>query len=201
MLSTVSTADKLTYADLEAMPDDGLRHELLGGELLVSPAPVIRHQRVLRHLFQALNGFVNQHGLGEVFFAPVDVHFSPHDVLEPDLLFVRTARLGIVEEKLVRGAPDLVAEVLSPFNRAVDLGAKSRAYRRFGVGEYWIVDPAAETVEVVRRGSRPERLARAHEAHVADGPAAGAGRLVSPLFPGLVLALDEIFQPGASPAP
>ncbi len=181
-----SPISRLTYTDLAALPDDGMRHELIGGRHFVSPAPTILHQMVLRNLFTALHVFVRDHDLGEVFFAPVDVLLSEYDVVEPDLLFVRKDRLSILEEKWVRGAPDLVVEVLSPSSRTLDGGAKRRAYRRFGVGEYWLVDPAARTVSVVRTGRRPWR------ATLHDGRARFA-TLTSPLFPGLSLDLADIF--------
>jgi Uma2 family endonuclease len=90
-------------------------------------------------------------GKGEVYPAPFDVVFDRHTVFEPDVLFIRAERLGIVTERNVSGAPDLVVEVLSESTREVDLGRKLHAYGRHGVGEYWVVDPDANTVEVFRR--------------------------------------------------
>jgi Uma2 family endonuclease len=179
---------KLTYADLLALPEDGKRHELIDGEPYVTAAPTLRHQAVLRNLFLALHNFVRPRGLGEVFFAPVDVLLSEHDVVEPDLLYVRRERLMILEGRFVRGAPDLVVEVISPWTRKTDVEVKRRAYLKFGLGEYWIVDPAPETVEIFRGGGswlRPAaRLSRE----------AGPQAFSSPLFPGLVLTLDQIFE-------
>lgn len=180
---------KLTYADLLALPDDGKRHELIDGEHYVSAAPTLRHQWVLRNVFWTLHGFVEPRGLGEVFFAPLDVVLSEHDVVEPDLLFVARERLAILEERRVHGAPDLAVEVISPGTRRIDLTVKRRAYQRLGVGEYWIVDPAHETVQIFRGAG-----------HWSFGPAeslsrtAGPQTFSSPLFPGLVLGLDQIFR-------
>lgn len=179
---------KLGYADLLAFPEDGKRHELIDGEHYVSAAPTLRHQVVLRNLFLALHDFVGPRLLGELFFAPVDVLLSDHDVVEPDLVYVRHERLAILETRFVRGAPDLAVEVISPSSRKVDAGVKRRAYEKFGFGEYWLVDPDAETVEFFRGGGEwrepATRLSRA----------AGPQTLVSPLFPGLVLTLDQIFE-------
>jgi len=179
---------KLTYADLLAFPEDGKRHELIDGEHYVSAAPTLRHQAVLKNLFFVLHAFVRTRGLGEVFFAPVDVVLSDQDVIEPDLLFVRRESLAILEERCVRGAPDLAVEVISPSTRNTDMSRKRRAYRRFGVGEYWLVDPLAETVAVFRGGGDWQEPA-ARLSH-----ATGPDTLTSPLFPNLVLTLDQIFE-------
>jgi Uma2 family endonuclease len=179
---------KLTYADLLAFPEDGKRHELIDGEHYVSAAPTLRHQAVLGNLFLAIQSFVRPRRLGEVFFAPVDVVLSDQDVVEPDLLFIQSKRLAILEGRYVRGAPDLAVEVISPSTRTTDMSAKRRAYRGFGVGEYWLVDPLAETVAVFCGGGDWQepaaRLSRAIGPHT----------LTSPLFPGLDLTLDQIFE-------
>ncbi|HVR06539.1 MAG TPA: Uma2 family endonuclease [Thermoanaerobaculia bacterium] len=181
------SALKLCYADLLAFPEDGKRHELIDGEHYVSAAPTLRHQIVLSNLFSALHGFIRPRHLGMVFFAPVDVLMSDHDVVEPDLLYVRRERQAILEERFVRGAPDLAVEVISPGSRRLDAVVKRRAYARFGTGEYWLVDPVAETVEVFRgAGEWPEPAVRLSRA-------SGPQTLVSPLFPDLVLTLDQIF--------
>jgi Uma2 family endonuclease len=179
---------KLRYSDLLALPEDGKRHELIDGEHYVSASPTLRHQVVLRNLVAAIWGFVGPRRLGEVFFAPADVFLSEYDVVVPDLLYVRRERLAILEERFVRGAPDLGVEVLSPSTRRIDLRVKRLAYRKFGFGEYWIVDPAAETVAAFRgEGDWLEPVARMSRA---DGPQT----LTSPLFPGLVLTHEQIFE-------
>jgi Uma2 family endonuclease len=183
-----ASAVKLTYADLLALPDDRMRHELIDGEHYVSAAPAWRHQIVLGNLFWIIKSFVRAHRLGEVSFAPTDVFLSDFDVVEPDLLFVGLARLAQIEERVVRGAPDLAVEVLSPSTRNRDLTIKRRVYRQFGVTEYWIVDPAQETIEICRGGGSWSRAAESL------GRAAGPQTFASPLFPGLVLSLEQIFE-------
>ena len=138
------------YEDLLAMPDDGNRHELVEGDLLVSPVPNRRHQRIVWNLVR-LFGRLEERGLGQGYVAPFDVVLDWHTVFEPDVLFIRTERLDIVTERNVSGAPDLVVEVLSESTRDADLGPKLRAYGRHGVGEYWVTDPDANTVQVFRR--------------------------------------------------
>lgn len=136
--------------DLLAMPDDGKRYELLAGDLLVSPSPNRKHQNIVSKLVGFLLG-LQEAGKGEVYAAPFDVVFDRYTVYEPDVIFIRTERLGIVTERNVSGPPDLVVEVLADSTRDVDLGRKLHAYARHGVGEYWAVDPEACTVRVFRR--------------------------------------------------
>jgi Uma2 family endonuclease len=178
---------KLRYSDLLALPDDGKRHELIDGEHFMSASPPLRHQIVLRNLVMAIWGFVEPRRLGEVLFAPFDVFLSEHDVVVPDLLYVRRERLAILGERFLRGAPDLAIEVVSPSTRQIDLRVKRRAYRKYGFGEYWIVDPAAETVAVFR--GEGDWLEPALRPTRAGGPQA----ISTPLFRGLVLTLDQVF--------
>ncbi len=141
---------RYVYEDLLTMPDDGKRYELLEGDLLVSPSAKPRHQRIVSNL-DRMFGRLEEQGFGQGYVAPLDVVFDRHNVFEPDVLFIRSERLGIVTEKNVSGAPDLVVEVLSDSTREVDLGRKLRAYSRFGVPEYWVVDPDANTMQIFHR--------------------------------------------------
>jgi Uma2 family endonuclease len=144
----ITNIDLKTYDDLLAMPDDGNRYELIFGEIVMSPAPTTKHHYVLSELNDHFKRHVHTHRLGRVFFAPVDVRLSVHNVVEPDLFFVRRERLEVVKDNYVEGAPDLIVEVLSPSNRRQDIVRKAALYTQFGVPEYWIVDPEAETIAV-----------------------------------------------------
>ena len=137
-----------TYADFAALPE-GTLAELFDGALVVSPAPTLRHQRIAARLFAALFRFVEEREAGAVFFSPVDVRLSPDIVLQPDIVFVAADRLHLLGKQEVEGAPGLVVEVLSPSTGAYDLTQKRRIYEEAGVREYWIVDPAEQTVEVL----------------------------------------------------
>ncbi len=135
----------LTYDDLCQIPDDGHRYEIIDGELLVSPSPARRHQKVAGRLHLLIGNLIEANGAGEVYFAPVDVRLTPHDVVQPDLLFIRADRRGIYQASgVVEGPPDLVVEILSPATRTVDQVRKAALYARAGVPEYWIVDPDGE---------------------------------------------------------
>ncbi len=131
------------------MPEDGNRYEAIGGELYVTPPPRLRHQELARNLVRALLPLLQEPGRGELYFAPVGVEFpDTRDGVQPDILFVSNERLDIVGEYWLRGAPDLVIEILSPSTAARDRNLKRKLYGRHGVAEYWIVDPLSETVEV-----------------------------------------------------
>ena len=135
-----------TYADLLEMPDDNVRREIIDGELIVSPSPVTRHQVVLGRLYLVFGNHLAEHGGGRVFFAPLDIVLSDTNVVEPDLFFVADDQLEILTSKNVSGVPALVVEVLS--KPRMDRVRKRELYARFGVPEYWIVDPEADRVEV-----------------------------------------------------
>ena len=141
---------KLTYADYAAIPPDGQRHEIIDGVEYMSPAPRTLHQRLVGRLYFALQQHAQQHGLGEVFVAPFDVRLDAHTFIQPDLVFVSDARLGIVDEVNCKGAPDLVVEVLSPSTRQLDLTTKRERYAKAGVGDYWLVDGDEAELRVLR---------------------------------------------------
>ncbi len=177
---------RLTYEDFLRFPDDGRRHELIDGEHYVTPSPTARHQELSGRLHLALGAYLRASPVGKLYYAPLDVFLSDHDVVEPDLLFVSNARLGIIGD-LVRGAPDLAVEIVSPSSRRTDDLTKRRLFDRAGVGEYWVVDPEIEVVKVYRR-TEEGVFARAEELRREAGDV-----LATPLFPGFTLALEELF--------
>ena len=179
MESAVQAQRKLTAEDYERFPDDGQRHELVDGEHVVTPSPGVQHQRVVRRLARALEDAAAAGTGGEVFFAPLDVKLSPHDVVEPDVLWVSAARLAVEGNRLA-GIPELVVEVLSPSSRRIDEVLKRRRYERFGVLELWIVDPEVEAVRIYRREG--ELFARPVTLSGERGDV-----LATPLLPGLAL--------------
>ena len=182
------SATKLTYDDYALLPDDGKRHELLDGEHFVTPSPNTRHQIVSANLFAALRSFVKERRLGLVLYAPMDVVLTQHDVVEPDVLYVSSARAAILTEANVAGAPDLVVEILSPSSRRHDEVLKRNVYERTGVAQYWLIDPEAESVKVLQRDGGAERFGRPLLLTRHDGDV-----VTTPLLPGLALPLDEIF--------
>lgn len=182
---------KLTYEDFVRFPDDGQRHELIDGEHVVTPSPNTTHQRVATRLCALLWSVVRTHQLGQVFVAPFDVVFSEFDVVEPDLLFISRARVtSVLTDANVQGASDLVVEIGSPSTRQRDETTKRRLYERFGVAEYWVVDPELDAIKVYRLADG--RFTRVAELALERGEA-----LTSSLFPGLSLPLADIFAEDA----
>ena len=184
-VTTAQPAVKLTYEDYCAAPADN-RYELLDGDLMMVPAPNIKHQRVQLHLATRLDLFIEERALGTLLTAPSDVMLSETDVVQPDLLFVSRQREHLLRDgQKVQGAPDLVIEILSPSTADRDRGKKLALYGRHGVTEYWLVDPIAETVQIHRLQGEvlvPTRTFGREET------------LRSPLLPGLELHLEDIFS-------
>jgi Uma2 family endonuclease len=128
---------------LDQLPDDNLRYELLDGTLLVSPAPVVRHQAAVAEMHLLLRAACPADHY--VFFAPTDWRPDGRTSLEPDLLVVRRDRIG--EQNIVE-ALALVVEVLSPSSARIDRTLKFSRYAEGGIGQYWIVDPRVPSVEI-----------------------------------------------------
>jgi Uma2 family endonuclease len=151
-----------TSADLEDVPEDqsGKRYEIIDGELIVTPSPVPRHQLLAVRLTLRFGSFVEAHRLGQIWGDRVDIKLGEGEALViPDLSFIRRDRLGIVGPTAIDGVPDLVLEILSPSTRHRDLGEKMALYARYGVTEYWVVDPEARSVRVlILTGDRYEAL-------------------------------------------
>jgi Uma2 family endonuclease len=174
----------LTYADLRDLPDDGKRYELLEGELVVSPAPTRKHQKVAWRVVTFLDR-AEAAGFGAGYAAPFEVYFDEYDAAQPDVLFVRTERLDIIKEDRIEGAPDLVIEILSPSTRRRDLRVKLQLYARFGVLYYWIMDTEAATVQpyiLTPQGYATQPLL--HADHI----------LSCPLFPGITIQVGDLFK-------
>jgi Uma2 family endonuclease len=142
-----------------ALPEDGNRYEVLDGELFVTPAPSAMHQRALRMLFELLAPYVQAHSIGEIFWSPADIEFSPKRLVQPDL-FVAALNDGErpTNWRDVRRLV-LAVESLSPSTAYADRHRKRRIYMEEAVDEYWIIDIDSRLVERWRKGElRPEIL-------------------------------------------
>jgi Uma2 family endonuclease len=138
-----------TFAEMLAeLPETNLPTELWDGELIMSPSPSFFHQEIVVRFHDLLRAWVGKHGLGKTGVAPLDLILTERQVVQPDVFFVANDRLAILTDRL-RGAPDLVVEVLSPGTRRRDRIEKRDLYEQHGVKEYWLIDPEARTVEVL----------------------------------------------------
>ena len=133
------------------MPEDRFRRELLDGELLVSPGCSGTHQEILRRLLRLVGDYVDDQGIGTVSFAPFDVVYSPHDVLEPDLVVLPApvSRVGKNWDG-TNVPPTLVVEIVSPSSRKRDYQLKRDFYVGGHALEYWIVDVERRVIVVAR---------------------------------------------------
>ena len=135
----------LTYDDLQNLPEDGHRYELLDGTLLVTPSPNHAHQRCVLRLAVLLDDSAPPDL--EVIIAPFDWLIGPRTAFEPDVLVARRAD---IEERNLPVPPLLAVEVLSPSTRRIDLVLKRDAYASAGVPSYWLVDPEVPNVTALR---------------------------------------------------
>lgn len=180
---------RLTYHDFVLLPDDGRRHEIIDGAHYVTPSPNVSHQELVLRLALALGHHLEDRvERGRLFVAPLDVVFSFHDIVEPDLIFVAADQLDILTDRNIQGSPALVIEILSPSTRKRDQGIKRRLYERCGVREYWVVDAATASVAISRR--HPDGSFRA----LSPLTASGLHTLRTPLLPGWSLALARLFR-------
>jgi len=149
-----------TRADLDAMPDDGRRYEIVDGVLIVSAAPARLHQRAVGRLYRLLDDACTPEF--EVLIAPFAVGLAEDTELQPDVLVARRAELT---ERDLPTAPALAVEVLSPSTRLIDLNVKRERFRRAGTPAFWVVDPSARPEEArliaweLRRGGKYHRVA------------------------------------------
>lgn len=176
---------KFRYEDYILFPEDRNRHEIIEGEHYMTPSPAIKHQAISRNLELILATFVARHNLGKIFYAPCDVVLSDTDIVQPDIIFISGDRLHIITELNIQGAPDLVVEIISDASRRIDKVLKRMLYERYGVREYWIIDPVVEILE--RYILKDDRYQKVGEYQ--------SGEIFSPeIFKELDIDLQKIFE-------
>jgi Uma2 family endonuclease len=181
---TASTTEKsCTYEDYRKLPE-GAPYQLIGGELVLTPAPGTYHQIIAMKLGVQMVNFVSSKERGMVLFTPVDVYLEETETYQPDIIFIARERMEIIEPARISGAPDLVVEILSPTTAYYDLRKKYKVYERTGVKEYWIVDPEEKSVQVFL--SKEGKF-------VLDQEVAGQGAVSSRILEGFTVSLESIF--------
>ena len=175
-------AKRWTYEEYYKLDDDR-RYEIIGGNLLMAPAPDTWHQDWSRKLFRLIDRFVAKNRLGEVFYAPIDIVLDEENTVQPDIVYIATPNLQIIQRRAIFGVPELLVELVSPSSVRRDRYDKKALYARFGVKEYWIGDPANKALEILtlKEGR--------YELH---GCAEEKGKLTSLVLPGLEFDLTEI---------
>jgi len=129
----------------ESLPE-GTLCQLINNKLIMSPAPQNLHQVILNDINIEISLFLRKNKIGEVRIAPFDVHFSKENILQPDMVFIKNENMNKIRSKGLFGSPDLVIEILSPSTSQLDFEEKRLVYERYGVQEYFIIDPGSKTV-------------------------------------------------------
>ena len=175
-------AKRWTYEEYYRLDDDQ-RYEIIDGNLLMAPAPDTWHQSWVGDLYTLIRSHVQSYKLGKVLVAPFDVVLDPENTVQPDLIFVSAANVGIIKQRAIFGTPDLLIELISPSSVRRDRYDKKDLYARFGVKEYWIGDPANKSLEILtlKEGR--------YELHCA---AETQGKLTSLVLAGLEFDLTQI---------
>ena len=138
---------RYTAQEVRRFPDDGLRYEVIRGELFVSPAPGTAHQRAVRDVCRRLQDYLEAHGVGEALPAPFEVEFAEDSAVQPDVIVILEAQRPRLSRKRLTGAPAVAIEIVSYTSKRTDRIQKRRLYQDAGVGEYWIVDLELRRVE------------------------------------------------------
>ena len=176
----------LTYDDLQRMRETSNdRLELIDGELFVTPSRSPMHQDISGNLYTVFRNVVFESGRGRVYFAPLDVRLADNTIVQPDLIIILSDRRPVLTAARIEGTPSLAVEIISPSTSAYDRVTKRNLYARYGVPEYWLVDPEAETVTIF---SDP-RDGRYRTEQVMSDVA------VSATIPGLSADLKALFAP------
>ncbi len=177
------TKTRLTYREYRKLPeDDPYEHEMIEGEEFVSPSPSVWHEFLMARFIQLLGHFLSGKRLGRVL-GPVDLYYAETDYVSPDVCFIREEQFAeLRDSQAVRVPPPLVVEVLSKSSIKWDREDKRAFYKRFGVREYWIVDPFEQAIEVIDLSA---------DQGSSDDPA------VSKVLPGFSVRWQELFAPEA----
>jgi Uma2 family endonuclease len=175
---------RLTYQDYIHLPGER-RFELIEGDLHMTPSPAVLHQKIVMAIAFELMKYNEARQAGTVLTAPLDVYLSETTVVQPDILFITGARKAIITENCIQGPPDLVVEVLSSATSSHDRITKKSLYGKYGVREYWIVDPPAKTAEILNQGAQGLETTRVFNA---------AMSLETELLSGFRMALEKVFR-------
>ena len=170
--AAIQAGMRLTLAELQALPDDGNRYELIDGVLFVTPSPAYAHQDISRRLFVLLYLYAKDSGF-DAYYAPADVTFGPATCVQPDLFIIPKRVDGTAASRFEDvGRLLLAVEVISPSSSRTDRRQKRDLYMREGVPAYWVVDAGTQSVEVWRPGLRASDIERERlELHLPDAAA------------------------------
>jgi Uma2 family endonuclease len=187
-MASVSIAErKISVTEfLEMNLEEGYIYELINGVIMRRTSPNLDHQDVVVNLTSILNVLVKSKNLGKIYVAPTDVYITEFNLVVPDLVFIAKSNLGILQEKrCIVGVPDLIIEVLSKGTQKIDKGDKLKLYKKYGVKEYWMINPRSQGVEVYEwQNGDYELMFSAEE----------TGEITSQVLDGFKIDISEFFQ-------
>jgi Uma2 family endonuclease len=170
---------------MEQWPEDGRRYELYDGEVWEMPSPTLQHQGALMKILRLVDDYAERVD-GRAVVAPFDIVFSEYDVVQPDVVYFNPLRAQLLKwTEVTRYRPDLCVEVLSPGTLRNDRGRKMQMFVRYGVPEYWILDPFARTIEM---------LLLQEQQYVVAASGGCQATLASPLQPDLSVTVARVFE-------
>lgn len=164
---------------------EGEPYQLVEGELVMTPSQNTFHQIISGNIYERLRVFVKERGAGLALYAPLDIYLDDENVFQPDIVFISKQRRELVKDDGIHGAPDLVMEILSPATAYYDLKKKFKIYEKFGVKEYWLVDPEMKSVELFSLNEQGKYLLSAGLSE--------HGTVKSRALDGFELAIEDIF--------
>jgi Uma2 family endonuclease len=170
----------ISYEEFLQIEDESC--QLVNGKLYMTPAPNPNHQTTIGELYT----FIKKQSSGKIFFSPIDVFLDDKNIFQPDLLFINEENKGIISDRGIEGAPDLIVEVLSPSNAYLDRNIKKEIYFEKGVKEYWIVDLANQTLEIYTLKQKDKR--KPHLYLVKEGI------VTSTVIPNLKFDIAKVFK-------
>jgi Uma2 family endonuclease len=174
---------KHTIRDYQTLPE-GSPFQLVGGELVKTPAPNPRHQIISAKLFKRISNFVDREAIGITLYSPIDVYLDDGNAFQPDIVVILNENKGIIKDDGIYGPPDIVIEILSPSTAYYDLKKKFKVYEKAGVTEYWIVDPEVNTIEI---------YANEEKRFILKANSEEQGKVESAVLNGFKLTVAEVF--------
>ena len=177
--------EKWTYDDMITFLPEESRFEIVDNVLFEMTSPSTIHQRVSVKLLSLFLNYISQHASGEIFHAPLDLVLNQGNVVQPDLIYISNEKKSIIERKGIFGPPDIVVEIISPSTHVRDIAVKKDLYEKFGVTEFWLIDPLNEAFEIFTlQNNKYKVFAFANTSGIVE----------SHQLNGLVINLEELFK-------
>jgi Uma2 family endonuclease len=181
----LAVKEKHNVKDYKLLPE-GAPYQLIEGELVMTPSPTTFHQIISGNLNEKIRVFVKEKSAGLVLYSPIDVYLDDENVFQPDIVFISKHRQDIVKDDGIHGVPDMVIEILFPSTAYYDMKKKYRIYEKFGMKEYWIVDPEMKNVELFSLSEQGK--------YVMNADVTGQGTVKSGILNEFEIALEDVFR-------